>query len=73
MIDFSQPLTPEWTVDLPAGSSSTVEQQDGTLRLNVPNTDDLDFEKRGVAPPFYRTLPEIPVAVTSWEVTTHIS
>ena len=73
LADFGQPLPPEWTIDLPQGSSSTVEQQSDKLLLNVPNGDDLEFDERGVAPMVYRTVPEIPATTSSWEVITRLS
>ena len=71
--DFSLPLGPEWIVDLPVETSSTVETSDGALVMSVPRGDDVDFDERGVAPLIYRTLPEIAAGVRSYEITTHIS
>ena len=71
--DLGQPLGSEWTIDLPAGTSSTVKQQDGALRLHALNGDDLTFDQRGKAPMVYRTVPDIPSDAAPWEMIVQIN
>ena len=54
---FDAPLGPEWTIDIPAGSRSTVTVSNGTMRMNVQSGDDADFRDRDTAPLVYRELP----------------
>ena len=69
--DFSQPLSPEWTIDLPSDTSSTVTLTNNALQMTVPKGDDLDHDLRGTAPIVSRAIPEVPQGVT-WDITAHL-
>ena len=72
--DFAEPLGPEWTVDIPAGGTSTVTVADGILTVVAP-VDQIDSSEdaRGLAPFVYRDLPADVInyeIVTKFESTT---
>jgi hypothetical protein len=68
--EFDAPLGAEWTIDLPAQSSSSVQVAGGGLRMTIPTGQDTTFEDRGLAPLVYRDVPGGSPA--EWEMITHI-
>ena len=55
--EFDSPLGPEWTVDIPAGGTSTVSVADGKLRMDVPVAQDSTAD-RGLAPIVFQDPPD---------------
>ena len=72
--DFSQPQGPEWTVDIPAGGTSTVSVENNKLVVSAPaGQTDSGENSRGLAPFIYRSLPADAInyeLVTQFESTT---
>ena len=64
-------IDPVWTVDIPVGGGSTVELNNGQLRLTVPEDQDTTFTSRGLAPLVYRDLPGVSPA--DYEIVTQIT
>ena len=56
--DFDSDLGPEWTVDIPAGGTTTFEVTGGQLSLDVPGNQEAG-ETRGLAPYFLQDAPEL--------------
>ncbi len=55
--EFDNPLGPEWTVDIPAGGTSTVNVTGGNLRMDVPAGQNSTAD-RGLAPIVFRDSPD---------------
>jgi hypothetical protein len=56
--DFAADLGPEWTVDIPAGGTSTFMVDGGKLKVDVPGNQD-SFGDRGLAPLFLQDAPQL--------------
>ncbi len=54
---FDGPLDPAWTVDIPAGGTSTVTVENGSLNFNVPANQRISSSSRGLAPLVTRVIP----------------
>ncbi|MEZ6119902.1 MAG: lamin tail domain-containing protein [Pirellulaceae bacterium] len=60
----------DWTVDIPAGGTSTAAVESGRLRLTVPADQPLvGDESRGLGPVVYRSVPNNP---SDFSVITHV-
>jgi hypothetical protein len=56
--DFDAELGPEWTVDIPAGGTSTYMVDGGTLKVELQGNQD-SFGDRGLAPLFLQDAPQL--------------
>jgi hypothetical protein len=54
---FDGPLDPAWTVDIPAGGTSSVTVDGGSLNFNVPSGQRTSSSSRGLAPFVTRAIP----------------
>ena len=69
--DFTQPLGPEWTVDVPEGAKANVTFGNSGMKIRVTAPgQDATYSDRGLAPIVLRDLPgENPL---DWEIETHV-
>ena len=67
---FDEPLSDDWTVDLPEEATGTVEVTGSSLQFSVPAAQDTTSFERGLAPIVHRELPI--ENATDWEFVAHI-
>ena len=67
--DFAADLGPEWTVDIPAGGTSTFMVESGKLKVNLPGNQN-SFGDRGLAPLFLQDAPQLN---SNYEIITQVT
>ncbi len=67
--DFDADLGPEWTVDIPAGGTSTYVVDGGKLKVDVPGNQN-SFGDRGLAPMFLQDAPQLK---SNYEIVTQVA
>ena len=67
--DFDADLGPQWTVDIPAGGTSTYVVEDGKLKVDLPGNQN-SFADRGLAPFFLQDAPQLK---SNYEMSTQVS
>ncbi len=67
--DFDANLGAEWTVDIPAGGTSTYVVEGGKLKVDVPGNQN-SFGDRGLAPLFLQDSPQLK---SNFEISTQVT